>query len=156
MRAVVQRVREATVRCAALEDDQSGTVPAPRIRRIGLGMVVLVGVTHADERDHAHRLADKLWTLRIFDDADGVPNLGCDDVAGDVMVVSQFTLYADTRKGRRPSYRDAAAPTHARPLVDEVAQRFRQLGATVATGCFGQHMDVSLFNDGPWTVTIDV
>lgn len=153
MRAVVQRVRQAQVTCAPRHGEEVD--PALQTRRIGQGLVVFVGVTHDDEPTRARKLADKLWTLRIFDDEQGVPNLGCAEIGGQVLVISQFTLYADARKGRRPSYRDAAEPARASALVDEVTARFVELGAVVRTGCFGEHMQVSLVNDGPWTLTIE-
>ncbi len=149
MRAVVQRVRQASVRCL-------DGVDAGRDASIGVGLVVLVGVTHDDDVARARRLAEKLWGLRIFDDAEGVANLACADVDGEVLVVSQFTLYADTRRGRRPSYLDAARPEDAEPLVTAVADHFTSLGARVATGCFGAAMELALVNDGPWTMTVEV
>ena len=144
MRALVQRVIRATVRS---EGDEVG--------RIGPGLCVLVGVTHDDDAARARRLADKLWNLRIFDDDDGVMNRSVADTSGEVLVVSQFTLYGDTRKGRRPSWVDAARPDQAEPLVDEVVAALEEAGATVATGRFRTSMEVELVNDGPVTVLVE-
>ena len=151
MRAVVQRVSEARVTSRG-EDD----VEAVETGRIGHGLVVLVGVTHDDAAAQAVKLADKLWHLRVFADDDGAMNRSCADVGGALLVVSQFTLYGDARKGRRPSYVAAARPEHAEPLVDAVVDRLRELGAEVATGRFRTHMEVSLTNDGPVTLLIEV
>jgi D-aminoacyl-tRNA deacylase len=149
LRALLQRVHEASV-----------TVPGeagPEVTgSIGRGLVALVGVTHDDGEDEARRLADKIHRLRLFDDADGVMNLSAEEVGAEVLVVSQFTLYGDTRKGRRPSWLKAAPPEHAEPLVEVVAARLRELGAPVATGRFQAHMDVALINDGPVTLMIEV
>jgi D-tyrosyl-tRNA(Tyr) deacylase len=145
MRALVQRVTEARVR---IDGDVVG--------EIGQGLCVLVGVTHDDDEAKARKLADKLWTLRVFDDPDGVMNLGAADVGGAVLVVSQFTLYGDTRKGRRPSWTEAARPEHAAPLCDALVDALRGLGATVATGVFGADMRVELVNDGPVTLMLEV
>ena len=151
MRALVQRVTEASV---GVVDDPSGR-PATT-GRIAHGLVALVGVTHDDDRAAAHRLADKMWHLRVFEDDDGAMNRSCGDVAGSVLVVSQFTLYADASKGRRPSFVAAARPEQAEPLVDEVVARLRELGATVETGRFRAHMRVALVNDGPVTLLLEV
>ncbi|MBO0826684.1 MAG: D-tyrosyl-tRNA(Tyr) deacylase [Streptosporangiales bacterium] len=141
MRAVLQRVREASVE---VEGRVVGAIEEP-------GLLALVGVTQTDDAATAHRLAAKIWGLRIMDG-----EKSCSDVGAPLLVVSQFTLYADTRKGRRPSW-SAAAPGHlAEPLVDEVAAELRRLGATVATGVFGADMRVALVNDGPVTLIVDV
>ena len=158
MRAVVQRVSEARV-------DVAGAC----VGRIGPGLCVLVGATHDDNAELARRLATKVWRLRIFDpaaDADrpsggaGGERSASDLVeAGEpagVLVISQFTLYADTRKGRRPGYSAAAPGPVAEPLVDEVVAELVRLGAEVATGSFGADMAVTLTNDGPFTVILDV
>ena len=154
MRAVVQRVDGADV---VVGGDEVGRIDGP-------GLLLLVGVTHSDDEAIARRLAQKVYDLRIFDasrfDACTVPGgareVSASDLALPVLVVSQFTLYADTRKGRRPTW-DAAAPGPvAEPLVDVVADEFRARGATVATGRFGADMRVSLVNDGPTTIIIDV
>jgi D-aminoacyl-tRNA deacylase len=144
MRALIQRVTEARVR---VDNDVVG--------EIGLGLCVLVGVTHEDSVSTAGRLADKIWTLRIFDDDNGVMNRPVAEVGGAVLVVSQFTLYGDTRRGRRPSWAAAAPPDRAEPLVDVFAASLRDLGAEVATGTFGAHMQVELINDGPVTLLIE-
>ena len=122
---------------------------------IGPGLCVLVGVTHDDDADDAAALAGKLWRLRVFDDADGRMDRSVADVGGEVLVVSQFTLYGDTRKGRRPSWTAAARPEVAEPLVDALVDELAALGATVATGRFGADMAVELVNDGPVTLLIE-
>jgi D-tyrosyl-tRNA(Tyr) deacylase len=126
------------------------------VGEIGRGLCVLVGVTHDDDEDAARRLADKVWNLRVFDDADGVMNGSLGDAGGAALVVSQFTLYADTRRGRRPSWAAAAAPAVAEPLVEAFAAALRELGATVASGRFGADMLVELVNDGPVTLMLEV
>ncbi len=123
---------------------------------IGAGVLALIGVTHDDTPAQAAKLADKIWNLRIFDDADGVMNCSVAEGTGAVLVVSQFTLYGDTRKGRRPGYSDAARPEVAEPLVDAVVAELRSLGASVATGRFRADMAVELVNDGPITLSIEV
>lgn len=153
VRAVVQRVERAQVTSRSASDQ-----PFAVVGSIGPGLAVLVGVTHDDEPAAADRLADKLWGLRIFDDGDGVMNLAAADVAGgaEVLVVSQFTLYGDTSRGRRPSWVAAARPEVAEPLVERVVERLRSLGASVATGRFRTDMQVELVNDGPVTLVIEV
>jgi D-tyrosyl-tRNA(Tyr) deacylase len=141
----VQRVTGASV---TVGDDEVGA--------IGAGLCVLVGVTHDDTADQAGKLAAKLFHLRVFDDDDGVMNLSLADTGGAALVVSQFTLYGDTRRGRRPSWIAAARPEHAEPLVDAVARRLRDLGAQVATGRFRADMRVALVNDGPVTLVVEV
>ena len=145
MRAVVQRVTEARVEVA-------GEV----VGAIDAGLCVLVGVTHDDTAATAERLADKVWNLRIFDDDGGTMNRSAADAAAAVLVVSQFTLYGDARRGRRPSYVDAAPGAVAEPLVGAVVRALEQRGATVATGRFGADMAVSLTNDGPVTLLLEV
>jgi D-aminoacyl-tRNA deacylase len=144
VRALVQRVTEARVR-----------VDGEVVGGIGAGLCVLVGVTHDDTEANARRLADKVWHLRVFDDAEGVMNVALSAVGGGVLVVSQFTLYGDTRRGRRPSWAAAAPPEQAEGLVEAFAQSLRDLGAHVATGKFAAHMQVELVNDGPVTLIID-
>ena len=144
MRALVQRVEQASV---ASDGDVVGS--------IGPGLCVLVGVTHADTEDLAPKMASKLWNLRIYDDT-GVMNRSVAEVGGELLVVSQFTLYGDTRKGRRPSWIDAARPEQAEPLIDRLVAELCDLGATVATGRFRTDMKVSLVNDGPVTVLIEL
>jgi D-aminoacyl-tRNA deacylase len=131
------------------------TVDGEVVGAIGAGLCVLVGVTHDDTAEGAVKLARKLWELRIVEDEDGVMNRSVADTAGAVLVISQFTLYGDTRKGRRPSWNQAARPEVAEPLVDHVVATLRDLGATVATGVFGAHMDVELVNDGPVTLLLE-
>lgn len=123
---------------------------------IGAGLCCLVGVTHTDDRETALKLAAKLWHLRIFADENGHMNRSVADVGGEILVVSQFTLYGDTRKGRRPSFVAAAPPDEAARLIDELVAELRRLGATVATGSFGAEMAVELTNDGPVTLMIEV
>ncbi|MCU1485671.1 MAG: putative D-tyrosyl-tRNA(Tyr) deacylase [Actinomycetia bacterium] len=145
MRSVVQRVTWARVR-----------VEGEVVGEIGPGLCVLVGVTHGDDEATAAKLADKLWNLRVLDDEAGVMNRSLADAGGGILVVSQFTLYGDTSRGRRPSWIDAARPEQAEPLVDAVVARLRALGAEVATGRFRTEMLVELENDGPVTLVIDV
>jgi D-aminoacyl-tRNA deacylase len=123
---------------------------------IGAGLCVLVGVTHTDDLAVAKKVATKIWNLRLFDDANGVPNLSVAETSGEVLIVSQFTLYGDTSAGRRPSWIAAARPEHAEPLIEAVVAELRTLGATVATGRFRTDMAVELVNDGPFTVMIEV
>jgi D-tyrosyl-tRNA(Tyr) deacylase len=144
VRALVQRVTEARVRIG-------GAV----VGEIGGGLCALVGVTHDDDAAAAARLAAKVWHLRVFDDPDGVMNLPVASVGGAVLVVSQFTLYGDTRRGRRPSWVAAAPPEQAEPLLDAFASALRELGAAVAVGRFGAHMQVELVNDGPVTLLVE-
>ena len=145
MKAVVQRVRSASV-------EVDGTT----VGAIGVGVVCLVGVTHDDTAASATRLADRIWGLRLMADGDGVMNVSVADAGAEVLVVSQFTLYGDTRKGRRPSWIDAARPEHAEPLVEAVVAALVGHGATVATGRFGADMSVELVNDGPVTLMLEV
>jgi D-aminoacyl-tRNA deacylase len=140
----VQRVSEAQV-----------TVGDEVVGAIGPGLCVLVGATHDDDVANATALADKVWNLRIMDDDDGVMNRSVADTAGEVLVVSQFTLYGDTSRGRRPSWIAAARPEQAEPLVDAVVARLRDLGARVATGRFRAEMHVALVNDGPVTILLE-
>ena len=151
MRGVVQRVRSASVTVVTSSDDVGELVGS-----IGRGLCVFVGVTHDDRSDSARRLAEKIWHLRVMDDADGVMNLSVADTTRTVLIVSQFTLYGDTTAGRRPSWIAAARPEHAEPLVQTVVDHLRSLGATVATGRFRTEMLVSIVNDGPITVIVDV
>ena len=126
------------------------------IGEIGGGLCCLVGATHDDSRESARKLAGKIWNLRIFADENSQMNRSVADTSGEVLVVSQFTLYGDTRKGRRPSFVAAAAPDLAAELIDELVAELRRLGATVATGSFGAHMAVELTNDGPVTLMLEV
>lgn len=122
---------------------------------IGGGLVVLVGVHDDDTPDDATYIADKIANLRIFADEDGKMNRSVLDARGEVLVVSQFTLYGDVRKGRRPSFSEAAQPDQAEPLVTAVADRLTQLGVPASTGHFGAHMEVELTNDGPVTILVE-
>lgn len=144
MRAVIQRVNGASV-----------TVADEVVGAIGPGFVVLLGVTHTDTTAEADWLADKIAGLRLFEDADGKMNASLGDADGALLVVSQFTLYGDARKGRRPSFTEAARPEQAEPLVDYFVKRLRERGLTVATGVFGAHMMVSIHNDGPVTLVLE-
>lgn len=145
MRIVLQRVKEASV-----------TVEGARISGIGAGLLLLVGVADGDEEDAVDWLAEKVAGLRIFNDAEGKMNLGVRDVGGGVLAVSQFTLLADTRKGKRPSFVRAAPPETAEPLFDYFCERLRAAGiAPVETGRFGAMMDVALVNDGPVTIVLE-
>ena len=145
MRAVVQRVRRARV-----------TVGDEEVGAIGDGLCALVGVTHDDDAVAARTLADKLWHLRVLADDAGVMNRSAAEVGAPLLVISQFTLYGDTSRGRRPSWIQAARPEQAEPLVDAVVARLQELGATVATGRFGADMAVELVNDGPVTILLEV
>jgi D-tyrosyl-tRNA(Tyr) deacylase len=144
MRAVVQRVRSARV---VVDGGVAG--------HIGTGLVVLLGVANDDTREEARFLAGKIAGLRVFEDAQGRMNLSAADVAGSVLVVSQFTLYGDCRKGRRPSFGAAARPGQAQALYDTFIAEVRALGLPVATGVFQAHMQVELVNDGPVTLILD-
>ena len=126
------------------------------IGEIGPGLCCLVGATHDDDVDLASKLAGKIWNLRIFADENGQMNRSVAQTSGEVLVVSQFTLYGDTRKGRRPSFVAAAAPDQAAELIEELVAELRRLGATVATGSFGAEMAVELTNDGPVTLMLEV
>ncbi|HET9891250.1 MAG TPA: D-aminoacyl-tRNA deacylase [Mycobacterium sp.] len=143
MRVLVQRVSSATVSV------QGAVVGA--IRPDAQGLLAFVGVTHTDDGEKARRLAEKLWQLRVLADERSAA-----DVNAPILVVSQFTLYADTAKGRRPSWNAAAAGAVAEPLVAEFAEALRQLGAEVQTGVFGAKMQVELVNDGPVTVLLEL
>ena len=144
MRAVVQRVSRASV-----------SVDGRVVGAIGRGVVVLVGVTHDDTGDQAEWLARKIAGLRIFEDAEGKINAGLLDVDGQALVISQFTLYADARKGRRPGFTDAAPPKVAEPLVDRFTEVLRDHRIHVETGVFGAHMLVEIHNDGPVTILLE-
>ena len=145
MRGLVQRVERAEVR-----------VDGEVVGAIGAGLCVFVGVTHDDGDAEADRLAAKLAGLRILDDDAGVMNRSVVEVGGEVLLVSQFTLYGDTAKGRRPTWNAAASPEQAKPLVDRVADGLSATGLSVATGRFGEYMVVELVNDGPATLMVEV
>ena len=144
MRVVIQRVSRAAV-----------MVEGEAVASIGRGLLALVGVAHGDGEAEALRLARKCAEMRIFADGEGKFNLSLLDVGGEALVVSQFTLLAETRKGRRPSFVGAAAPEAAEPLVEAFAEAMREAGVPTQTGRFGAHMTVELVNDGPVTITLD-
>jgi D-tyrosyl-tRNA(Tyr) deacylase len=144
MRAVLQRVTRAEV-----------AVNGERVASIGRGYLVLLGVAHHDDESDARYIADKIAALRLFEDEAGKINLGITDIGGEVLLVSQFTLYADCRKGRRPSFTEAAPPEVADRLYQRVAEMLREAGLPVQTGVFGAHMLVTLVNDGPVTILLD-
>ena len=144
MRALVQRVASASV---SIDDAEIG--------RIGAGLVVLLGVAEGDDEADARYLVDKIVNMRIFADDQGRFNLSATDVRGDLLVVSQFTLHADTRRGRRPDFTAAADPETANRLYERAVAMFRETGLAVATGEFQAYMQVSLQNDGPVTIMVD-
>jgi len=144
VRAVIQRVKEASV-----------VVGGETVGRVDRGLLVLVGAGHGDTAEEARALAAKTAVLRIFADAEGKTNLSILDIGGAALVISQFTLYADTRKGRRPSFTDAAAPDLADGLVESYRVALEASGVPTASGRFGAHMEVSLVNDGPFTLVLD-
>jgi D-tyrosyl-tRNA(Tyr) deacylase len=144
MRAVVQRVSEASV-------EVDGCI----VGKVGRGLLVLVGVEEGDTEADAGYIAEKAAGLRIFNDSDDKMNLSVADVEGGVLLISQFTLHGDCRRGRRPSFIAAARPETAIPLYEGVASRLRAAGLPVATGEFGAHMHVALVNDGPVTILLD-
>ncbi len=144
MRVVLQRVSSASVRI-------SGNV----VGRIGRGFCLLVGFTHGDSADHVVWMADKVAGLRVFGDAAGKMNLSLADVGGAILVVSQFTLYGDAGKGRRPSFIDAAAPDVAIPLYEQFCAELRSRGIAVETGEFGAMMEIEIHNDGPVTLILE-
>jgi D-tyrosyl-tRNA(Tyr) deacylase len=144
VRVVLQRVRRASV-----------TVGGEPIASIGHGYLLLVGIGSQDADDHVERMAEKIANLRLFSDREGKTNLALADVEGEILVVSQFTLYADVRKGRRPSWIAAAAPEVASERVEELARTLEGRGFVVRRGVFGAHMDVELLNDGPFTLVLD-
>jgi D-tyrosyl-tRNA(Tyr) deacylase len=145
MRTVVQRVIRASV-----------TADGRLLGAIGRGLLVLVGITHSDGSAHVRWMCEKLLRLRIFEDDQGKMNLSVTDVGGGILLVSQFTLYADAVKGNRPGFSDAAAPTHALPLYDEMAAVLRiSSGLHVVCGEFGARMEVELVNDGPVTIILE-
>ncbi|WP_138495689.1 D-aminoacyl-tRNA deacylase [Paenibacillus pinistramenti] len=144
MRVLIQRCKRAKV-----------TVEGEITGEIGTGLLLLVGITHDDQESDAAYMADKVAGLRIFDDEDGKMNLSVQDVGGSVLSVSQFTLYGDTRKGRRPSYISAAGGDKAEPLYNRFNEMLRDKGLTVETGRFGADMDVELVNWGPVTLWLE-
>ncbi len=144
MRFVVQRVSEAAV-----------TIDGRTAGQIGKGFLVLIGVCDSDTRETADLFVRKLLGLRIFEDAQGKTNLSLKDVGGELLLVSQFTLYANCRKGNRPSFTDAGNPAHAEALYEYIVEECRKAGYSVQTGEFGAEMKVSLVNDGPFTILLD-
>ena len=144
MRAVLQRVRRGKV-----------SVEGRTVAEIGPGLVILLGIGHNDSQENARALAEKAAYLRIFEDDQGKMNLSVQDIGGSAIVVSQFTLYADTRRGRRPSFVDAALPDVARPLVDTFARILQGYNIPTQTGEFGAHMLVEIENDGPVTILLE-
>ena len=144
MRIVLQRVKNGKV-----------AVEGRTIAEISLGVVILLGIGHGDGEEQARYLANKIANLRIFEDEAGKINRSLLDVGGEAIVVSQFTLYADTRKGRRPSFTDAASPESASPLVERFAALLEELGVPTQTGEFGAHMLVEIANDGPVTIWLE-
>jgi len=145
VRALVQRVSSASV-----------VVDGARVGAIDSGFLVLVGVHHGDTPEIAQQMADKIANLRVFTDEEGKMNLSVLDNGGQILVVSQFTLYADTKRGRRPSFVDAAPPAIAEPLVQNLIGALAARGIGVASGVFGAHMDVGLVNDGPVTILLEL
>jgi D-tyrosyl-tRNA(Tyr) deacylase len=144
MRLILQRVSRAAVRI----DQQV-------IGEVGRGYCILVGLTHTDTPAEVQWMAEKVVGLRLFADAEGKMNLGLGEIGGGVLVISQFTLYGNAEKGRRPSFIDAARPEVAEPLYEEFVARLRALGVTVATGRFGAMMEVEIHNDGPVTLVLE-
>ena len=144
MRAVLTRVKSASV-----------SVDGNVIGQIGPGFLILLGVTHDDTEAQAVKLADKLCSLRLFEDADGKINLTLDEVGGEIMIVSQFTLYGNCRKGRRPEFLSAARPEVAIPMYEKFVEICREKGYHVETGEFGAYMEVESLNDGPFTLIVD-
>jgi len=144
MKLVLQRVQRGSV-----------SIKGNQVAQIGVGLVILVGIGHEDTEEHAAWLAEKSANLRVFEDREGKTNLSVRDVGGEALVVSQFTLYADTRKGRRPSFIHAALPEVAEPLVRAFAEALDACGVPVQMGEFGAHMMVEIENDGPVTIILE-
>jgi D-aminoacyl-tRNA deacylase len=145
MRAVIQRVTDASV-----------TINRQDRKQIGPGLVILVGIEESDNLSDIEWLSGKIGRIRIFDDSDGIMNLSVKEVSGDIMIVSQFTLHASTRKGNRPSYIKAAPPKIAIPLYESFVYSIqKEVGKSVVTGEFGAYMQVNLTNDGPVTIIVD-
>ena len=145
MRAVVQRVSKSSV-----------SIDGKDVANIGLGLNILLGVGPDDDEEKARQLAYKIAHLRIFSDSEGKMNLSVKDVQGEAIIVSQFTLYANTQKGHRPSFVGAAGPEIASPLCDRFVELLRQEGVPCQTGVFGAHMQVVISNDGPVTILLEI
>jgi D-tyrosyl-tRNA(Tyr) deacylase len=144
MRVVVQRSKQASV-----------TVDGEIIGEITKGFVLLVGITHGDTAEDAKYVAEKIVNLRVFEDHEGKMNVSLSQIEGEILSISQFTLYGDCRKGRRPNFMDAAHPDHASVIYDQFNQFLRDQGVKVETGQFGAMMDVALINDGPVTLIVE-
>ncbi len=144
MRALIQRVSSAAVR-----------VDGRLVGEIGRGFCVLLGVTHSDTNKQADWLAGKIAGIRLFEDDAGKMNLGLEDVGGELLIISQFTLYGDARKGRRPSFIEASRPEHSEPMYEYFVEKMREAGFKVATGRFGADMKVEIHNDGPVTLMLE-
>ena len=144
MRFVIQSVTDASVTCESGKKDS-----------IGKGYVVLIGISDEDNEETADRMLSKLTAMRIMKDSEGKTNLSLRDVGGSLLMISQFTLYADMRRGNRPSFAKAGAPDHASRLYDYIVMKAREAGFEVGTGVFGDHMKVTLTNDGPFTIILD-
>jgi D-tyrosyl-tRNA(Tyr) deacylase len=144
MKVVLQRAKQAQV-----------TVEGETVGAIDHGLVLLVGITHGDTEEDARYLAEKIAHLRIFEEEDGKMNQSVKDAGGAILSISQFTLYGDCRKGRRPNFMEAAKPEHAEPLYEMFNSHLEQLGLHVETGRFGAMMDVQLINDGPVTLLVE-
>lgn len=144
MKSVIQRVSQASV-----------TIDNAVVGEIQKGFMILLGITHTDTEKDVKWMVDKITGLRVFEDENGKMNLSLEDVEGELLIVSQFTLYGDARKGRRPSFIDAARPEKAIPLYEKFVEMAREKGVKVATGEFGADMKVSLINDGPVTLIVD-
>ena len=145
MRALIQRVSKASV-----------SVKQQTVGNIGLGLCVFVGVTHDDDEVIAEKLASKIWNLRIFEDDQKRMNYSVGEINGEILIVSQFTLYGDTAKGRRPSFVQAAAPEVAEPLIAHLCKSLEEMGAQVASGRFRSHMEVQIYNNGPVTLNVEI
>lgn len=144
MKSVIQRVSQASV-----------TIDGAVVGEIQKGFMILLGITHTDTEKDVKWMVDKITGLRVFEDENGKMNLSLEDVGGELLIVSQFTLYGDARKGRRPSFIEAARPEKAIPLYEKFVEMAREKGVKVATGEFGADMKVSLINDGPVTLIVD-
>lgn len=152
MRVLLQRVRHA---CVRIREDDSSASESRISGRIGQGFLLLVGFTHSDTLAEVQWMADKIAGIRLFTDNEGRMNLGLEEVQGSILIVSQFTLYGDASRGRRPGFSYAAHPDKAEPLYESFVKHFRDKGFVVGTGEFGALMDVELVNDGPVTIWLE-